>query len=323
LSDIYSLGVTLFEMVTGKCPYQEITNLFELQSKIVNEPLPPTRKYYPDVTLKIQEAIKIATNKNPEQRFKNCNEFKSYLLEIEKPHPDPVQKPTQQKQTQRQHPIAQQSKPGARRPQPIKSEQLIEEKNKSTRWIYLAVVVSVLIIGGITYLSLNQSNSHPHQTNITLTSPPVKPTVTSGSNTKLHDKPNGSMVVKTSKAENKTNTQILPEPTTTKTDGRRNPLPSRVPIIREPRRPTVKAPPAAFQNVKDDLMRYLGGRKSFGGVEYKDISEITVGSVSDKGTDEVGNRGYDINITINGEDLTCQVIYTSNDGKPLIKALKQ
>jgi len=84
MSDIYSLGITLFEMVTGKCPYHQITSLFELQSKIVNEPLPHTTDYYPDVSLKIQNAIIKATEKTPELRFQSCNDFKLYLLDKEK-----------------------------------------------------------------------------------------------------------------------------------------------------------------------------------------------------------------------------------------------
>src|SRR5205085_9347839 len=74
-------GVTFFEMVTGKCPYQAITNLFELQNKIVNEPLPATSVYYPNVPGHLQTAIIKATNKHPEQRFKSCAEFKVFLLE--------------------------------------------------------------------------------------------------------------------------------------------------------------------------------------------------------------------------------------------------
>jgi serine/threonine protein kinase len=79
MSDIYSLGVTLFEMVTGTCPYHEITSLFDLQSKIVNQPLPHTSDFYPGVSQRIQNAITIATQKSPEHRFQSCADFINYL----------------------------------------------------------------------------------------------------------------------------------------------------------------------------------------------------------------------------------------------------
>lgn len=84
-SDIYSLGVTLFEMVTGKCPYHNITSLFELQSKIVNQPLPLTNEFYPGVSQRIQNAIRIATQKTPEDRFPSCSDFSVYLHENNAP----------------------------------------------------------------------------------------------------------------------------------------------------------------------------------------------------------------------------------------------
>jgi len=80
-SDIYSLGVTLFEMVTGKCPYHGITSLFDLQSRIVNQPLPLTAEFYPGVSQRIQNAITIATQKDPELRFQSCADFSKYLYE--------------------------------------------------------------------------------------------------------------------------------------------------------------------------------------------------------------------------------------------------
>lgn len=131
LSDTYSLGVTLYEMVTGKCPYNEITNLFELQSKIVNEPLPPTSKYYPYVSQLIQNAITIATHKIPEQRFQSCNEFKKYLLEEET---KPVVVPPK-------------AKPASPPPVPL----MERERKKSNSEYYLigAIVLAIIIVASV------------------------------------------------------------------------------------------------------------------------------------------------------------------------------
>ena len=145
LSDIYSLGVTLFEMVTGKCPYQEITNLFQLQSKIVNEPLPPTNKYYPSVTQRIQNAINIATNKQPEQRFAYCAVFKKYLLEEE-----PIVLPPTPQAAKREK---------TKTPLPNTIVQPIEKKNKTG--IIVLIIALVGLIGGGIYYYLTQQPPPP------------------------------------------------------------------------------------------------------------------------------------------------------------------
>jgi serine/threonine protein kinase len=82
-SDIYSLGVTLFEMLTGKCPYDSHCSEFDVSVKIVNEPLPRAKSFYPAVSDALQAVIDKATAKNPAQRFKNCEEFKNALLQAE------------------------------------------------------------------------------------------------------------------------------------------------------------------------------------------------------------------------------------------------
>jgi serine/threonine protein kinase len=76
-SDIYSLGVTLFQMLTGRCPYNESSvTEYEVYHQIVNSPLPRAKLFYPKVTERMQVIIDKATAKNPAERFQSCAEFK-------------------------------------------------------------------------------------------------------------------------------------------------------------------------------------------------------------------------------------------------------
>ncbi|MCC5945897.1 MAG: protein kinase [Bernardetiaceae bacterium] len=75
-SDIYSLGVTFYVLLTGKKPYDSQTESnFEIQTKIVTEPLPRL----PHHCSEFQDVINKATAKNPEHRFQSCEEFMEAL----------------------------------------------------------------------------------------------------------------------------------------------------------------------------------------------------------------------------------------------------
>lgn len=79
-TDIYSLGVTLFEMLCGKKPYDEnITSEYLIQEKIVKEPLPSIRSIYPAVSERMEFIVNKATAKFPDDRFRNCDEFREAL----------------------------------------------------------------------------------------------------------------------------------------------------------------------------------------------------------------------------------------------------
>lgn len=80
-SDIYALGITLFQMLTGRSPYNEQTATeYEIYNQIVNHPLPKAQSFYPKVSARMQSIIDQATSKMPYERFQSCAEFKRVLL---------------------------------------------------------------------------------------------------------------------------------------------------------------------------------------------------------------------------------------------------
>lgn len=85
-SDIYSLGITLFQMLTGTKPYGQEATEFQVYSDIVSKPLPRAKTIYPAVSDHAQAVMDKATEKNPDQRFQSCAEFLSALTNPEFQH---------------------------------------------------------------------------------------------------------------------------------------------------------------------------------------------------------------------------------------------
>jgi len=74
VSDIYSLGVILFELLTGQAPFAADTPLALLQ-KCVNEPLPPVRSLRPGLSSSIEVVVEKALAKDPAERYQSAGEL--------------------------------------------------------------------------------------------------------------------------------------------------------------------------------------------------------------------------------------------------------
>ncbi|MCA9894774.1 MAG: serine/threonine protein kinase, partial [Anaerolineae bacterium] len=77
-SDIYSLGIVLFELITGHEPYHAETPMGLLLMHI-NEPIPPLTKFRDDVPPSLQHVVERATAKDPDQRYSSAGELAESL----------------------------------------------------------------------------------------------------------------------------------------------------------------------------------------------------------------------------------------------------
>ena len=82
-SDIYSLGVTLWQMLTGSAPYEGMA-IGIIYSKIINDDLKDIQDVYAHVSVRMNDIIKKATHKNPDNRYDSCSSFIRALSDLKK-----------------------------------------------------------------------------------------------------------------------------------------------------------------------------------------------------------------------------------------------
>lgn len=80
-SDLYSLGVTLFQLLTGHLPFHG-NSVEELMYKIANEPSPDIRSLRPDLPEELANVVLLAMEKRPEIRYPDGDQLAADLREV-------------------------------------------------------------------------------------------------------------------------------------------------------------------------------------------------------------------------------------------------
>ncbi|MCJ7530061.1 MAG: serine/threonine protein kinase [Anaerolineales bacterium] len=163
-TDIYSLGIVLYEMVTGRVPFDADTPMAVILKQI-EQPLPPPSVFKPGIHPAIEAVLLKALAKEPAQRFATMQEFlKAWALALAQATPSarvspPAGKPAEaaagQVRVGDQPAILREPRP-TRKARPIRISKPVLIIGVIVLFVF---VLLCLLLGGGTFLGLSQVNN--------------------------------------------------------------------------------------------------------------------------------------------------------------------
>lgn len=94
-SDIYSLGMSAYEMLAGRLPFPEDGTTYKVMRTIVEEELPPLNRFVEDVPQRLIDIIMKTLEKDPDDRFQSATQMKTAVDEVARQWTDQLAQPTE------------------------------------------------------------------------------------------------------------------------------------------------------------------------------------------------------------------------------------
>ncbi|MFN0087417.1 MAG: SUMF1/EgtB/PvdO family nonheme iron enzyme [Blastocatellia bacterium] len=85
-SDIYSLGIVFYEMLTGHVPFEDDgsgTSDYEIRRGHIEMPVPPMTQHYPGISAELEKIVFKALEKNPDDRYQTASQFLEVIEDFE------------------------------------------------------------------------------------------------------------------------------------------------------------------------------------------------------------------------------------------------
>lgn len=181
--DIYSFGVMIFQMVTGKLPFEADTP-FAIVLKHVNDLPPAPIDFNPDVSSDLQEIILKALAKNPDDRYQSAAELADALKSVQlspdvRPEPTPITETVNEKIEIESQTAAAETNAPEKSSLPLPETQTSQGNIFANIPIpyYLAGLAVIVVIGFLIFSNINRENNDPNDNLISeISPPPITPT---------------------------------------------------------------------------------------------------------------------------------------------------